>query len=179
MIINVLLLILVVFVLYFLLKKKPSESKVNSFKSYVFREGENIEADKVFEAWTSGDINLMVAQLETPTNLIDRHFLLMGIVDYCYKKRSQPDCARMLESTALTHFKEFPAIRKALIKQHDMLPRVTTFQYFATYLSECGKYEEAIKVCQDAIGFGLHDNTKSGFEGRIKRITKKMESNSA
>jgi hypothetical protein len=54
-------------------------------------------------------------------------------------------------------------------------PRVTTFQHYATILTEDEEYEKAISICEKAIEYGLLDNTASGFEGRIARIRKKAE----
>ena len=38
------------------------------------------------------------------------------------------------------------------------------------FLRRMGNYEMAIRVCLDALERGLKDNTKSGFEGRLKRL---------
>ena len=70
----------------------------------------------------------------------------------------------------------------ALALKEDMggtLPRVTTFQHYATVLTEDGEYEKAISICEKALEYGLHDNTKSGFEGRIERIKKKAKTQNA
>jgi tetratricopeptide (TPR) repeat protein len=37
-----------------------------------------------------------------------------------------------------------------------------------------GHYKDAIKFCEDAIKKGLSDGTKGGFEGRLRRILKRM-----
>jgi hypothetical protein len=44
----------------------------------------------------------------------------------------------------------------------------------ATALTEDGRHREAINICEAALVFGLSDGTKGGFEGRIKRIRKKV-----
>ncbi|MFU8815520.1 MAG: hypothetical protein ACNA7W_09250 [Pseudomonadales bacterium] len=62
--------------------------------------------------------------------------------------------------------KEFPSVAPGL-------PRVPTFQKYATLLTEDGEYGTAIEVCRRAISFGLEDGTKAGYEGRIARIEKK------
>lgn len=40
-------------------------------------------------------------------------------------------------------------------------------------LEKAEKFEEAIKVCEEGIRLGLSDGTKSGFEGRLKKLSKK------
>jgi hypothetical protein len=143
-------------------------------KTDVTSQGQSMEGDDAFYAWTSGNLRDMIDALESKTNHIERHFLLMGIVDQSYKNRSDINNAALLRKLAEMHLAEFPKIKPALKKQMDgILPRVTTFQKYATFLAEKGEYEKAIEVCEQAIGHGLHDGTKSGFEGRIERIKKK------
>ena len=48
-----------------------------------------------------------------------------------------------------------------------------TFQHYATLLTERGEFDRAIQVCESAIGFGLDDETRGGYEGRIERIKKR------
>lgn len=157
-----------------LVQKNQNRSNSES-KTYVTRQGQSVEADDAFHAWTSGSLSEMVDALERKTNLVDRHFLLMSIVDQTYKTRSNTENAELLRKVAEIHLAEFPKIKPALKKEMDgILPRVTTFQKYATFLADKGEYEKAIEVCEQAIAHGLHDGTKSGFEGRIERIKKKM-----
>ena len=161
---------------------KPKLSQKNRGKSdqesrtYVTRQDLSVEPDDVFQTWTSGTLSEMVKALEKKANLIDRHFLLMGIVDQTYKNRNDPEHAELLRKVAEIHLAEFSKIKPALKKEMDgILPRVTTFQKYATFLTENGEYEKAIEVCEQAITHGLHDGTKSGFEGRIDRIKLHIE----
>lgn len=55
------------------------------------------------------------------------------------------------------------------IAQGQILP-LTEKKERKKYLKEA---EEAIKICQLAINYGLKDDTKGGFEGRIDRLKKK------
>lgn len=137
-----------------------------------------MEADESFHAWTSGDLARMTSAINQQTNPIDRHFLLMGIVNQTYKDRKNPDMGKLCAEIAEKHLAEFSKIAPALKK--DMggeLPRVTTFQYYATLLTEKGEYKRAIEVCEEAMHYGLHDNTKGGFEARIDHIKKKQKQN--
>lgn len=157
-------------------KSKQSTPKTSSASpKHIYRNNNLIEADEVNDAWGSGNLEDMLAVLNVKTNLIDRHFLLMNIVNLTYKKRVDPKMARKCASIARKHISEFPKIKQALLEDFNgILPRVTTFQHYATLLTELGEYEEAINVCKKAIKFGLKDNTTSGFIGRIERIEKKM-----
>jgi len=53
-------------------------------------------------------------------------------------------------------------------------PRFPSFQRLAIIYERLGKYDEAIKICEKALKYGLVDGTKSGFEGRIERLKKRI-----
>ena len=132
------------------------------------------------EAWLSGDLQRMINALDSKTDdLVDRHFLLMAVVAETYRLRSDPQMANKCLQVAQSHCDEFSSIvgeLKAWSSEsgHD-LPRVPTFQHYATLLTERGEFDRAIQVCESAIGFGLDDGTKGGYEGRIERIKKKAK----
>ena len=120
----------------------------------------------------------MINALDSKANdLVDRHFLLMAVVAETYRLRSDPRMADKCLQVAQTHCDEFSSIVGELRtwsseSGHD-LPRVPTFQHYATLLTERGEFDRAIQVCESAIGFGLDDGTKGGYAGRIERIKKK------
>lgn len=143
---------------------------------YVIRMGRSIPGDEVFEAWMSADLDKMLAVIEKPTNPIDRHFLLLGIVQATYKRRKEPELRKLCKGIARKHIAEFKDIAPALkLDMGGMIPRVPTFQYFATLLVEDGDSQSAIEVCEAALGYGLNDGTKGGFQGRIEKIKKKKQ----
>lgn len=140
---------------------------------YTERLGKIVRTDEAFDAWTSGELGRMVAALDKKTNKIDRHFLLMGIVEATYKQRRSPEMAELCSQIAELHLAEFPSMVKALKKDMGgVLPRVPTFQLYATLLAERRQHPRAIEVCEQAISYKLHDGTKSDFAGRIARIKK-------
>lgn len=157
-------------------QSKATHSEKQS-RSFTIRNGEFLKTDQVFDAWTSQDLDMMKQALHKKTNPVDRHFLLMGIVDQTYKQRKDNDEARQLcASVAERHIEEFPEIKPALVKSLDgILPWVTTFQKYATLLTEQGDFQRAVEICEIAMSHGLHDGTKSDFEGRIDRIKKKAK----
>lgn len=159
----------------------PQPADAEQRRSYTFRGGELVQTDEVFEAWTSQDFDKMMRALDKKTNLVERHFLLMGLVDQTYRTRKEDENARQLcLEIAEKHIQEFPQIKPALMSSMGgELPNVTTFQQYATLLVENGNFVRAIEVCETALSYGLHDKTKSGFEGRIARIRKKAERGNA
>ena len=157
-----------------------SKSKSNKQESNTFniRQGKSVPIDDAFRAWTSGNLDEMLKAVSIKTNPIDRHFLLQSIITEAYKYKNEEKYRNICIEYAEKHLQEFPSLITDL--KEDMggtLPRITTFQYYATILTEDGEYEKAIDVCQKAISFGLHDGTQSGYEGRITRIKKKIRTN--
>lgn len=119
----------------------------------------------------------MYKVLNHPTNLIGRHFLLLNICEQLYKKRADPKMAAEYARIAEMHLAKFPRIVHALHAEFPRgLPRVPTFQTYATHLTNAGDYPRAIWVCELALFYGLYDGTDSGFKGRIERIKKKAGS---
>ena len=151
------------------------KGRMSTGEGFTIRCGKTVRIDEVFNAWTSGDLSRMLKATNLKTHPIDRHFLLMGIVDQTYKLRAETQMAEICERIAQTHMAEFPQLAPVLRQDFDgRLPRVLTFQLYATLLTEQGRYEEAIQACNAAINFGLNDGTQGGYEGRIKRIRKQQ-----
>jgi hypothetical protein len=142
--------------------------------SFVSRLGKMVPTDAVFEAWTSQDLDRMRAVMSVRTNVIERHFLLMGIVEQSYRRRSEPDMLRLCLEAGRRHVEEFSGIVGPLSEDLGILPHVTSFAYLAMALAEEGEFDEAVAVCEKATAFGLHDGTKGDFAGRIKRIRKEQ-----
>src|SRR3972149_1368695 len=131
---------------------KSDNQELNAFS---FRQGKSVPIDDVFRAWTSGNLDEMLKVANIKTNPIDRHFLLQSIITETYKLRKEEKYRKICIVYAGKHLQEFSSIATAL--KEDMggtLPRVTTFQNYATILSENGEFEKAIDVCQKAISFG-------------------------
>lgn len=156
-----------------------TDKSATSPSVFVFRGGEAVPPDEAFFARFSGDIERMLAALDVITNPIDRHFLLQTIVQEAYRERAQPKMAHICSTIAEKHLDEFPGLHEALLLNCGVLPRVSTFQHYATLLTERGEFERAMWVCQQAMSYGLQDNTKSGYEGRIQRIQKAQARRSA
>jgi len=72
----------------------------------------------------------------------------------------------------LTEFQQIAPVLKA--ESGGVLPRVPTFQIYASLLTEQGAFDRAVWVCELALYYGLDDGTKSGLGGRIERIRKKQ-----
>jgi hypothetical protein len=142
-------------------------------ETFTLRGGKTVRADEVFHAWTSGNLGRMRKALAIKTHPIDRHFLLMGIVDQTYKARADRLMAETCLQVGRIHLAEFPQLVPSLLQEfNNLLPRVLTFQLLPTLLAERGQFDEAIQICESAIGYGLHDGTKGDYPGRMERLRK-------
>lgn len=137
--------------------------KKDEVKSYHSQEGVLVESDELLK------------QLYKTRDHVDTHFLYLNLIGQAYNHRDEPDARALFKKLAPEHIEKFSTIRGPLMKDLGVLPQVPTFQYLATVYTEDGEYENAIAVCENAIAFGLNDGTKSGYQGRIERIKKKMQ----
>lgn len=123
---------------------------------------------------SSADLPRMLAARSVPTNPIDRHFLLQGIVQHTYRRRRDPQMRRLCIDTGMMHLKEFAGIAPVLSEDcGGSLPCVPSLAWLATVLAEEGMVDEAIQVCESAARLGLDDGTKGGYLGRAQRLAKK------
>ena len=117
----------------------------------------------------------MLAAIKIESDPDVRHQLLIRIIEKTYKERHQPAMQKIFFRFAAIHLNELPQLLPALTaKSKGHLPNIITFKLLAIALEELSRYEEAIKVCEQAIQTGMSDGTKTGFDGRIKRLRKKM-----
>ena len=146
----------------------------NKQKNLLVENKINSEWDEVFQAWTSNNLEKMLKVADVKTTLNNRHFLLQAIVSETFKLRNEVEYQKLCIKFSEIHLAEFKEISHALkSKTDESLPRILTFQNYATLLTEIGEYEKAISVCELAISYNLSDGTKSHYHGRIERIRKK------
>ncbi|MCL2912266.1 hypothetical protein L2725_00470 [Shewanella corallii] len=129
----------------------------------------------VRQDWHGGDLKSLEKALVFERNDLERHFILNAIVNltYCDRKLSisRQKCIEASKQSILNTPKVLPNLKQIA----GVTPRVPSFQYLATIYTEDGKFLEAIEVCKEALALGLDDGTKTGFQGRIKRIQAKQQ----
>ena len=117
-------------------------------------------------------------------SITTKHFLLNKLIDYYYGLREQQNdalevcisyCEESIEMTPKV-LKQMEYEHKEIFEyDHDFVPpSIPAFKRLAIIYENQGNYDKAINVCQKAIDLGLKDGTKSGFEGRIERLKKKI-----
>lgn len=141
----------------------------------ITRGGQAETASEAFLASNSSSMPRRLAALsDEKAHPVDRHFLLMGIVQDAYRARKSDPAARArCEEIGRLHVAELPTLIPFLRKEFGMVPSIPTYQLLATCLAESGNTDDAVAVCREAIRLGIGDGTQSGFEGRIARIIKR------
>lgn len=108
---------------------------------------------------------------------LDSHFFLMSAGECYYKQIKHRDNAIIL---AIYYFERdvglFPEYKDDLLRLgRGKMPMVTSFQRLAMCYEKRERYQDAIYICQQALEHGLRETTKTGFQGRINRLMKKMK----
>lgn len=106
---------------------------------------------------------------------LERHAVFTKGIDLAYKTRRQdPEMQEVVVNYGTRYVREFADIKDALFDHlgGDGPKNIAVFKQLAIALEEADAHDQAVDVCQKAMGFGLEDGTKSGWEGRIKRIEK-------
>lgn len=131
--------------------------------------------DAYLSALESRNVSRMQSLLQREGDPAKRHYLLMGIVDESYRMRfADPRMREVCKQMAAAHLQEFPALMPSLVGENGSLPIVTSFAKYSTALMEDGEYDEAIRICERALSYGVDDGTRAGYLGRIRRIEKAM-----
>lgn len=171
----------------FFRKDKPKKATYNYNRKYDFSNiMKEIEANKYINDAKAKALYKKAFKL-TENNLIDRHFYYNSIIDYHYALRDkEKDALEKCIEYCKEDIKIAPKVLN-LMKRDEAFkyyneagklvftpPRFPSFHRLAIIYENQGKYDDAIKVCEKAIQLNLKDGTKTGFEGRIKRLEKKI-----
>lgn len=140
---------------------------------FVVRDGRSQEADTAFDAWTSGDLDQMMAAVDARTNAVDRHHLLNQLVEQTYRRRAEPGMTEQCSRFCTLYMDELPDLLPALRRNwRGTVPFIPAFTIYCKLLAARLDFDAAIIVCDQAIALGLRDGTKGGFEGRRDRLVK-------
>lgn len=159
---------------------KNLESEIKSSSSnqqkFIGGIGQNALSQKDY---SFAETVLLEALQSKDDNPLDRHFVYNSLIDLYYKKRDiSSDAIENCIEYCLEDIKFIEDFQKAWEREFgDELPRIPSFERLAIIYEKQGKLEEAIEICQMALKLGLKDSTKGGFEGRVKRLQKKLNKN--
>jgi hypothetical protein len=115
--------------------------------------------------------------LDSLTDPLERHRLYTRLVETAYRNRRNSeedlDTAMTLSRKYVDEFESLkPAVFDSMGEGDKIVP---VFRMLAIMLEEAGAYDQAVNICRQALAHGIEDGTRTGFEGRIKRLMKKKE----
>ncbi len=141
-------------------------------------EPEQAQKEKINESGTGSQGPEGIFQsLEKVSDPWERHMIYVRCLDITYKKRAGDQTMHDLaKHWAIEYIKEFPKL-KAVVFEHlgDAPKLVSVFKQLAILFEEDREFEKALDVCKNAIENGLDDGTKTGYEGRVERLNKKLK----
>lgn len=106
---------------------------------------------------------------------IDSHFFFQEVAESYYKQRAiREDAINLVINYCEKDIELFNIYKSLMIKEYGSIPRLVTFQRLVIVYEKTNQIEKAIKICNLAIDNGLIDSTKSGFEGRLEKLKKKL-----
>lgn len=146
---------------------RSEAQRLSSEAMYAFSDKNYSEADRLY-----------LQSLKLSSNAIDRHFTYNGLIELTYRMRNEwPDALERCISYCLADIKFLPEFSHEYLKQFPndrTLPRIPAFLRLAIIYEKHENYAEAIAICELALKYGQHDDTKSGYIGRIERLRKKL-----
>lgn len=119
---------------------------------------------------------ILLKALDVEGKHTDRHFTYNELIDLYYKQRDTipralNKCIRYCEED----IEWFRKHKQDLIKELGRMPLIPSFSRLAIIYEKQGKFKKAAGICKKAIGNGLNDGTKGGFEARLERLKKKID----
>jgi|GEM_PF-3483107 hypothetical protein len=115
--------------------------------------------------------------LERVTDPGERHRLYTRQIETAYRnRRNTEEDLNTAMTLSLRYVKEFDSLKPAVLDTMEEGDRVVpVFRMLAIMLEEAGAYDQAVDICRQAQAHGIEDGTRTGFEGRIRRLMKKKE----
>jgi hypothetical protein len=133
--------------------------------------------DRVAAALTSGELAAMEAVLQETSDPLLQDALLARIVAKHYRLRTEPEHRSAFYRFANQHIGAASNFLEAHEEAGKRRPdQIEAFKMIAIAMDEDARYEEAVEICKKALTLGLQDGTKTGFDGRIARLEKKLHS---
>jgi hypothetical protein len=115
--------------------------------------------------------------LDTVTDSGERHRLYTRLIETAYRNRRESEEDLNTAMTLSTQYvDEFDSLKQAVVETMEEGDRIVpVFRMLAIMLEDARAYDQAVDICRQAQAHGIEDGTRTGFEGRIKRLMKKKE----
>ncbi|AZG71911.1 hypothetical protein [Shewanella livingstonensis] len=136
-------------------------------------QGQPLNLDSVEGDWASESFIQQVNAANNASELTSQHDGLVNVINHCYKMRKQNNYCQYGAALQLTYLEVYRALHQQYMTQKSTDEiKSPAFMPLSTLLNDVGQFDEAVKVCQQALEYQLTDGTVTGYEGRIKRIEK-------
>jgi hypothetical protein len=137
---------------------------------------EKADENKTEQPWESSELDDLIDASKSPLEPIQRHILLIKIIEKTYKQRTDVRMKKIFKRFASIYLDEFSALAPTLKSKHGgSLPKVPVFKMSAIVFEEEENFAAALAVCKMALEYGIDDGTKTGFKGRQIRLQKKQK----
>lgn len=104
----------------------------------------------------------------------DKHFYLIHVIEFYYHPRSPKIYNPRLVKIYAYEDIELFINNINVFTSCGTIARNPSFKILALVLEKEKNYKEAIKICELALKHNQDDGTKSGFEGRMEKLNKKL-----
>jgi hypothetical protein len=132
-----------------------------------------LSLNRVEGDWASESFLQQVDAANNANDLQSQHNGLASVINHCYKMRKQSDYCQYGAALQLTYVGLYRSLHQQYVSQKSTDEiKSPAFMQLSTLLNDVGQFDEAIKVCEQALEYQLTDGTVTGFDGRIKRIEK-------
>lgn len=160
--------------LFYLFTRKKRELKQSALQPADAAATAQSLRENAEEALAAGDLTRLTTALEKACDPILQDVLLARIVAIHYRQRSEQKCREAFYRYAVRHIEMAPILLEAMAQAgKDRPERIESYKMLAIAMEEDGRHSEAIALCKSALSLGLENGTKTGFEGRVKRLERK------
>ena len=138
-----------------------------------------------YATWAINDKKYNLAEkmlkesLKRVENPIDEHFTYNHLIDLYYKQREKgPEYLQKCITCCLKDIQILSAFKSEWNKKYGDAEKlkIPSLTRLAIIYEKQGLIQEAINICQKALELGfINDGTKSGFQGRLERLQRKLE----
>ena len=111
---------------------------------------------------------------EKSNDIEDKHFYLIQVIQYYYHPRSPEIHNSLLAKKYAYEDIELFTKNVNIFKSAGTIARDPSFKILALILEKEKNYKEAIRICELALKYEQDDGTKSGVEGRMEKLNKKL-----
>lgn len=137
-----------------------NKKNIPSKQEFILKMSKRFANKKEFSFATS----ILEIAADSEKNADTKHLYLNELIEVLYKQRDDEAYLSKCKDRCLQDMK---LIKKQKVDDREPI----SFKRMAIILESEGNTYEALKVSKHALELGLHDGTKTGYEGRIQKLS--------